>query len=333
MMITVQLSRRLNSLAPAVAAAVLCMSPLAAAAEDKVLATVNGKNVTESQLAYAEEEIGEGLAHLSPGQKRRYLTEYLIEMQIFSEAAETAKLGSGPDFDARLKYWKDHALKDVFLSKTVKEKVTEAEAKKFYDERAAQMATEEEVKASHILVKDEAKSKEVAKKLIDGGDFAALAKEFSEDPGSKDKGGELGFFGRGQMVKEFELVAFTMQKGETSQPVKTQFGYHIIRVDDRRKKEPPKFDDVKKEILERMGQQKKIEEAQVLRAKAKVDYVDPDVKKQVEDDKIAAESRKKAMEVQMKAQVEQMKGKEAPAAKPDAAAPAEAPAEQPADKK
>lgn len=327
------LSRRLNSLAPALAVAALCMIPVAASAQDKVLAKVNGKDVTEAALAYAEEEIGEGLAHLSPGQKRRYLTEYLIEMQIFSEAADAAKLGSGPDFDARMAYWKEHALKDLFLAKAVKEKVTEAEAKKFYDERAAQMTGEEEVKASHILVKTEEKAQEVAKKLLAGGDFAALAKEYSEDPGSKDKGGVLGFFGRGQMVKEFELIAFTMQKGETSQPVKTQFGYHIIRVDERRKKDPPKFDDVKAEILERMGQQKKIEEAQVLRAKAKVEYVDPDVKKQVEEDQVAAEARKKAMEEQMKAQVEQMKGKEAEGAKKDGAAPAEAPAAPPAEKK
>lgn len=327
------LSRRLNSLAPALAVAALCMAPVAVVAQDKVLAKVNGKDVTEAALAYAEEEIGEGLAHLSPGQKRRYLTEYLIEMQIFSEAAEAAKLGAGAEFDARMAYWKEHALKDLFLAKAVKEKVTEAEAKKFYDERASQMAGEEEVKASHILVKSEEKAQEVAKKLLAGGDFAALAKEYSEDPGSKDKGGVLGYFGRGQMVKEFELIAFTMQKGETSQPVKTQFGYHIIRVDDRRKKDPPKFEDVKNEILERMGQQKKIEEAQLLRAKAKVEYVDPDVKKQVEEDQVAAEARKKAMEEQMKAQVEQMKGKEAEGAKKDGAAPAEAPAAPPAEKK
>lgn len=323
-----KLSRHLNSLAPALAVAALCMAPVAVQAQDKVLAKVNGKDVTEAALAYAEEEIGEGLAHLSPGQKRRYLTEYLIEMQVFSEAAEAAKLGSGPEFDARLAYWRQHALKDTFLAKAVKDKVTEAEAKKFYDERASQMAGEEEVKASHILVKDEAKAQEIAKKLIAGGDFAALAKEFSEDPGSKDKGGVLGYFGRGQMVKEFEQVAFIMQKGETSQPVKTQFGYHIIRVEDRRKKDPPKFEDVKTEILERMGQQKKIEEAQALRAKAKVEYVDADVKKQVEEDQIAAEARKKAMEEQMKAQVEQMKGKEGAAGAPPAAAPAAPPAEK-----
>lgn len=324
-----KLSKHLNGLAPALAVAALCLTPVAATAQDKVLAKVNGKDVTEAALAYAEEEIGEGLAHLSPGQKRRYLTEYLIEMQIFAEAADKAKLGSGPDFDARMAYWKSHALKDVMLAKAIKEKVTEADAKKFYDERAGQMAGEEEVKAAHILVKDEATAQEVAKKLLAGGDFAALAKEYSQDPGSKDKGGVLGFFGRGQMVKEFELVAFTMQKGETSQPVKTQFGYHIIRVDERRKKEPPKFDDVKGEIIERMGQQKKIEEAQALRATAKVEYVDPDVKKQVEEDQVAAEARKKAMEEQMKAQVEQMKGKEAEGAKAGTPAPAEkAPAEK-----
>lgn len=311
--------KRFNILAPVLTAFVLCAVPNVAAAQDKVVAKVNGKDITEAELQYAEEEIGDGLAHLSPGQKRRYLTEYLIEMQVFSDIAEAEKLGSGPDFDNRMKYWREHALKDTYLAKAVKEQVTEAEAKKFYDERASQMAGEEEVQASHILVKDEAKAQEVAKKLLAGGDFGALAKEYSEDPGSKDKGGVLGFFGRGQMVKEFELVAFSMEKGETSQPVKTQFGYHIIRVVDKRKKEPPKFDEVKGEILERMGQQKKIEAAQALRAKAAIEYVDPEVKKQVEEDKVAAETRKKAMEDQMKAQIEQMeKSKAAEADKSDA---------------
>jgi peptidyl-prolyl cis-trans isomerase C len=315
----VEFLKRVNLVAPALAAAMLCASPYSASAQDKVLAKVNGKDITEAELAYAEEEIGEGLAHLAPGQKRRYLTEYLIEMQVFSDAAEAEKLGTGADFDNRMKYWREHALKDVFLAKAVKDKVSEDEAKKFYDERASQMSGEEEVQASHILVKTEETAKQVAQKLLAGGDFAALAKEFSEDPGSKDKGGVLGYFGKGQMVKEFELVAFSMEKGETSQPVKTQFGYHIIKVMDKRKKEPPKFDEVKAEILERMGQQKKIETAQALRAKATVEYVDPDVKKQVEDDQVAAEARKKAMEEQMKAQVEQMKAKEAaPAEKKDA---------------
>lgn len=311
--------RRSNCIAPAIAAAAfITLSPLSVQADDKVLAKVDGKAITEDALAFAEEEIGEGLAHLSPGQQRRYLTEYLIEMQIFAEAAEKQKLGSGSDFDARMAYWRQHALKDSYLAKAVADKVTEAEAKTFYEERAKQMATEDEVKASHILVQSQDEANKIAKQLIDGGDFAKLAAEHSIDPGSKTKGGELGFFGRGQMVKEFELVAFTMEKGETSQPVKTKYGYHIIRIDDRRKKDPPKFDDVKDEILKRMGQQKKIEEAQLLRAKAKVEYVDPAVKKQVEQDKVAAEARKKAMEAQMKAQVEQMKAKSDADAKKDA---------------
>lgn len=326
-MIILNSFKRLGLVVPALVAAAFFVVPTLAIAEDKVLAKVNGKDITEAELAYAEEEIGEGLAHLGPGQKRRYLTEYLIEMQVFAEAAEAEKLGTGTDFDNRMKYWREHALKDVFLAKAVKDQVSEAEAKKFYDSRASQMADEEEVQASHILVKDEAKAKSIAEKLKAGGDFAALAKENSEDPGSKDKGGVLGYFGKGQMVKEFELVAFSMEKGETSMPVKTQFGWHIIRVDDKRKKAPPTFDEVKAEIMERMGQQKKIETAQGLRAKATVEYVDPEVKKQVEDDKVQAEARKKAMEEQMKAQVKQMedskKGaegttKEAPAAAPDA---------------
>ncbi|MBX9924764.1 MAG: peptidyl-prolyl cis-trans isomerase, partial [Hyphomicrobiaceae bacterium] len=152
----------------------------------------------------------------------------------------------------------------------------------------------------------EDKAKEIADKLGKGGDFAALAKENSKDPGSKDDGGMLGFFGRGQMVPAFEEAVFKLKKGEVSPPVKSQFGFHIIKLEDRREKKLPSFDEVKDRILNSMIQQKAQEVANGLRGKAQIVYVDPEIKKMVDEQEKAMADQKKAMEAQMKAQIEKM---------------------------
>ncbi|MGG1573149.1 peptidylprolyl isomerase [Fictibacillus sp. NRS-1165] len=127
-------------------------------------------------------------------------------------------------------------------------KVTDAEMKKVFNEKY-----KEEVKASHILVDDKKTADEVKAKLDKGEDFAKLAEKYSKDPGSKSKGGDLGFFGKGQMVPEFDKVAFKLKPGQVSDPVKSQFGYHIIKVVD---KKTNKFEDKKKQISEELKQQK-----------------------------------------------------------------------------
>ncbi|MDN4075748.1 peptidylprolyl isomerase [Fictibacillus terranigra] len=127
-------------------------------------------------------------------------------------------------------------------------KVTDAEMKKVFNEKY-----KEEVKASHILVDDKKTADEVKAKLDKGEDFAKLAEKYSKDPGSKSKGGDLGFFGKGQMVPEFDKVAFKLKPGQVSNPVKSQFGYHIIKVVD---KKTNKFEDKKKQISEELKQQK-----------------------------------------------------------------------------
>ena len=110
--------------------------------------------------------------------------------------------------------------------------ISEDEMKKYFEENKDKFATKEQVQASHILVKDEATAKEVKEKLDAGEDFAKLAKEYSTDTGTKDKGGELGYFSKGKMVEEFEKVAFSMKVGDISDPVKSDNGYHIIKVTD-----------------------------------------------------------------------------------------------------
>ena len=262
-------------------------------AQDKVVAKVNGKTLTESDLKYAEAEIGADIGNLPELTRRRVLIEYLIENQLFADAAETQKLASGTAFDQRLQYWRRRALRETYFDSSVKGSVSEAEARKLYDSQIAQIAQakpEEELKASHILVKDEEKAKEIASKLTAGDEkaFADAAKANSLDPGSKEEGGSLGFFGRGQMVPQFEEAAFKLKKGEISAPIQTQFGWHIIKVDDRRAKPAPKipeFAEVKERIMASLMHKRAQETLEGLRSKAQLEYVDPEVKKQVEAEK------------------------------------------------
>ena len=280
--------------------------PSAVLAEDKIMATVDGKSITEADIKLAEFEIGGDLGNLPPATKRRVLVEYMIENQLFADAAERDKLSTGAAYEQRLSYWRRRALRDTFFDKSVKGDVSDGVAKAFYEDQVKAMKPEEEVQARHILVDSEDKAKEIAEKLAKGGDFAALAKENSKDPGSKDDGGMLGFFGRGQMVPQFEEAAYRLKKGEISPPIKSQFGFHLIKLEDRRDKKLPTFDDVKERIMNSMIQKKAQEVATALRTKAKIEYVDPEVKKLAEEQEKVQADQKKAMEAQIKGQIEKL---------------------------
>ena len=260
----------------------------AAAQDNKPIAVVNGKTLTEADVKLAEGDIGADLGSLPPDARRRILIEYLIENQLFAEAAEGQKLATGPVFDERMQYWRRRTLRDIYFEKTVRAQVQEADAKKFYDEQVKGIKPEEEVRARHILVEDEKLANDLADKLKKGGDFNALAKEHSKDPGSKENGGDLGFFGRQQMVPEFETAAFKLAQGEVSAPVKSQFGFHIIKLEEKRSKPLPAFDTVKERIIASMVHQKAQAVGSGLRDKAKIDYIDEQVKKAVEAEKAQA---------------------------------------------
>jgi peptidyl-prolyl cis-trans isomerase C len=254
-----------------------------AAAEEKVIATIDGKAITEGDLAVAESEIGSDMGTMPPAQKRMSLLEFLIDNQLFAEAAEAQKLNEGADFETRLNYLKRRALRELYFEKVIKASVSDADARKVYDDQVKLLKPEEEVSARHILVETEDQAKALKAKLDAGADFAQLAKENSKDPGSKDDGGNLGYFGHGQMVPQFEDVVFKLQKGQVSDPVKTQFGWHLVKVEDRRTKQPPAFEIVKDRIVQSMLLQKAQQTATQLRAKAKIDLVDPDIKKAIDD--------------------------------------------------
>jgi peptidyl-prolyl cis-trans isomerase C len=284
-----------------VAAAILALAAFGTnsnpsfAQDDKVVAKVNGNTITEADMRFANAEIGAQLGDIPENIKRRALAEYLIDNALFAEAAIAAKIAADPAFEEQMQYVRRRLLREQYFEKQLKGAISEADAKKIYDQRVAQLKSENEVAARHILVDSEEKAKEILAKIKAGGDFAALAKENSTDTGSKEQGGFLGYFGRGQMVPEFEKAAFTMIKGQVSEPVKTNFGWHIIKLEDRRRKPPPSFDDVKETILNSLAVLKAQEVVGALRKKADVEYLDDDIKKQVEE-----QEKKKAAEATTK---------------------------------
>jgi len=272
----------------ALAALSILLGGSAANAQDRVIAKVIGKTITETDMKLAEAEIGSDLGTLPEATKRRVLAEFLIENQLFADAAEGQNLASGAAFNERLQYWRRRALRDAYFDTTVRNSVNDTEARKFYDSQVDTTKPEEEVRARHILVESKEKARDLFEKLAHGSDFAQLAKEHSKDPGSKDQGGELGFFTRGQMVPQFEEAAFKLKKGEVGEPFQSQFGWHIVRVDDRRQRTAPSFEAVKDRVVAAMIHKKAEQIAGDLRGKAQIEYIDPAIKSSVESERAGA---------------------------------------------
>ncbi|RDJ21797.1 peptidylprolyl isomerase [Bosea caraganae] len=256
----------------------LAAAPLAAlpalAQQDKVVAKVDGMNITERDLTSATEDLQERLAQLPEERKRDELVNFLVDLKLGAKAAAAAKIAETPEFASRLAYMRDKLLLDEYISRESKKAVTPEAARKLFDDTVKTMAPEEEVHARHILVEDEAKAKEVAERLKKGEDFAKVAAELSKDPGSGKEGGDLGWFTKERMVPEFAEAAFKLEKGQVSDPVKSQFGWHVIKLEDKRSKPLPKFEEVKPQIdqyLERKAQQDIVV---ALREKAKIERLD-----------------------------------------------------------
>jgi peptidyl-prolyl cis-trans isomerase C len=278
----------------------------AQAAPDTVVAKVNGTPITESEMSFAQSEIGQELASVPKENRRRVLMEYLTEAHLMAEAAEKAKLGTGADFENRMKYYKLRALRDTYFEKKIRGEVTDASAKAIYDEKVKSLPTQKEVRARHILVKTEDEAKKIAKEIKGGADFGEMAKKHSKDHGGQG-GGDLGYFTRGQMVKAFEEAAFALEKGKVSAPVKTDFGWHLIKVEDKRDRKPPTFDEVKSQIKASLVQSKLQTSIIEMRKAAKIEVMDADLKKAIEKEK----AQKAAFEKAQKEAIEKAKAKAA----------------------
>jgi peptidyl-prolyl cis-trans isomerase C len=260
----------------AFAVAALVCAPLAAAraqGDNPVVARANGVDIHLSDLAFAEEEIGNNMPQMPPEQKRDYLITYLTDVIIVSQAAEKQKLNERDDVRSRLAFDHNRVLMEAMLQDAGKAALSDDAMHKVYDDAVKQMGNEEEVHARHILVPTEDEAKAIEAELKNGADFAALAKEKSKDPGAAD-GGDLGYFTKDQMVPEFSAAAFKLDKGQISDPVHTQFGWHIIKVEDKRTKPTPTFDQVKAQLTNYVEHRAQAEMVDNLRKTATVERLD-----------------------------------------------------------
>ncbi len=240
---------------------------------DPVVARANGVDIRQSDLAVAEEEVGSSMPQMAPDQKRDYLITYLADVIVLAQAADQQKLGDRDDVKHRIQFERNKVLMETLLQDAGQAAVTDDAMHKVYDDAVKQMANEEEVHARHILVPTEDEAKAIEAELKKGADFATLAKEKSKDPGAAE-GGDLGYFTKDQMVPEFADVAFKLDKGQISDPVKTQFGWHIIKVEDKRTKPTPTFDDVKSQLQTYVAHRAQAELVQKLRSAANIERLD-----------------------------------------------------------
>ncbi len=244
-----------------------------ASASDPVIARVNGVDIKQSDLALAEEDVGADMQAASPEAKREHLISYLADIIMVTQAADKKNLADNPDFKRRLAFLRSKLLMGYELQQEAKTALTDEALKQTYDEAVKSMSGQEEVRARHILVEGEDEAKAIIEQLKGGADFATLAKEKSKDPGAAE-GGDLGYFTKDQMVPEFADVAFKMYPGQLSNPVKTQFGWHVIKVEDKRIKQPPEFEKVKDQIEAYLARKAQSDFIAKLRQSAKVERLD-----------------------------------------------------------
>ena len=255
----------------------LGQAPLAKA-EDKVVVVINGHEIKTSEVEIAAEDIAMQLGDLPAKLRYPFLIEYLVERHLLAQAAVKQGVADTEEYKQRLAFYQAKALRDAYFNSTIKPAVTDEEVKAAYDKEASKVKVSERVRARHILVQTEKEAKDVLARLNKGEKFEDIAKQVSLD-GSKDYGGDLGYFSAEEMVPEFSKAAFSLKVGETSVPVKTDYGWHVIKVEDRKQGGAQPFDQVKAGIKAVLMRKKVQDMVSDLRKQAKIEIVDPDLKK------------------------------------------------------
>ncbi len=241
-----------------------------ARADPKILAKVDGATITEDDYNDALADIGPGLPEKLEGPEReKYVLDYLIDLRLVAKQALADKLDGTADFARRLAYYHDKLAMEGLLTNVAKSATTEEAERKAYDEAAKAQPPEPEVHARHILLPTEEEAKAALARIKAGEDFAKVATELSKDPAGD--GGDLGWFTKDRMVPEFADAAFKLEPGQVSDPVKSQFGWHIIKVEGKRMKTFPPFEQVKDQAARFVAQKAQTALITSLRDKAKIE--------------------------------------------------------------
>ncbi|MCO5145570.1 MAG: peptidylprolyl isomerase [Aquamicrobium sp.] len=266
----------------AVAALMAFAAPAALAQGEAVVATINGEPVTETDLSIAMTDLNEQFAQLPDDQRRAAALSAIIEIRLLAAEAEKAGLADGDEFVRRMTLLRQRALHSAFIDKEVAGAVTDEAVRARYDKQVAETPPVNEIRARHIIVETREEAEAIIKELEAGGDFEALAKEKSKD-GAAAQGGDLGYFTEGRMVPEFEQAAFALNVGDYSkEPVQTQFGWHVIKVEDKRVQQPPAFEQVAEQFRALLLREAYFAKVTELREAAAVEIADPALKAALE---------------------------------------------------
>jgi len=242
-------------------------------ANAKVLAKVNGVEITDEDLKIAMEDLAPGIPRQLEGKAREsYVLDFLVDEQLVVQKAQADKLAETPDFAKKLAYLRDKALMETLLGNVAKQAATEAAIRTTYDEAAKNQKPETEYHAHHILVPTEEEAKKALARVKGGEDFAKVAGEVSKDTGSKS--GDLGWFTKDRMVPEFADATAKLEPGQISDPVKSQFGWHVIKLDEKRPKVFPPLDQVKDQVARYVVQKAQSDLVLKLREGAKIERTD-----------------------------------------------------------
>lgn len=244
----------------------------AARAEDTVYARIDGQPITQTDVAAMTATLGPQLAQLPESARLKAVVDRIVDMRVIAAAAAKDGIEQSPSYKARMEQIRTQLLVSEFVKTQVEAAVTPEMVKARYDKDAAGYEPPEEMHARHILVKTEDEAKAILADLAKGGDFAKIAEEKSQDPGSAKNGGDLGFFAAGDMVPEFEKAAEALKPGEfTKVPVKTQFGWHVIKLEEKRKQPIPSLDQVKDQVRQAVVGELFTQKLEALKKAAKIE--------------------------------------------------------------
>jgi len=246
-------------------------------AEDPVVARVNGKEIRRSEFIGALEQLPPQVQQMPLQQVYMPILDQLVSGKLVSEAGYKAKLQDSKEVKAKLRQAEDRFVQEAYLVQQVNAKITDAAVKKKYDEWLKANPPQDEVRARHILTKTKEEAEAIIKKVNGGEDFAKLAGEQTIDTAAAAQGGDLGYFVPDEMVEEFSKAAFAMKNGEVSKtPVQTQFGFHVIKVEDKRKRQPPTYEQAAPQLRQALQQEIAGDIVDGLRKNAKVEMFNLD---------------------------------------------------------
>ncbi|MFN3508387.1 MAG: peptidylprolyl isomerase [Allorhizobium sp.] len=274
---------RLNKIVLAACVSLSALTGAAFAQDATVVAKVGDLEITQSELDLAVANLDPQLSQLPDEQKKVAALSGAIDVKLLAANATAAGLQDDAEYKRRMAFIAERELHNAFFKKNVVDAVTEDEVKARYEKEVAALPKQEEVRARHILVKTEDEAKQIITDLDAGKDFIEIAKEKSTDP-NKTEGGDLGYFTKGRMVPEFEEAAFALEKGTyTKTPVQTQFGFHVIRLEDKRDAPPPAFEAVEQQVRQLVMRDKYLALIEKAKSEQTIEIVDETLRKGYEE--------------------------------------------------